>query len=134
MITYLGKSHLQNVFTLVCNTTTSPPTEVTWMKDGTVVTNAAHYNAYQVLLDGSESTYSNFLEVDLGPPGLIGEYTCIVSNLIGTTSSSVTIQGKSHSIHVHLTMLTDKMFVRCTNTGRTYCVQCWRAWIAHMFL
>ena len=99
VIIYLGKSHLRNVFTLVCNTTSSPPTEVTWMKDGTVITNAAHYHTYQVLLDGSESTYSNLLEVDLGPPGILGEYTCITSNLNGAVSESIIIQGKPRSVY-----------------------------------
>ena len=95
MITGISRTESTDSLTLVCNTTASISTEVTWKKDGIAVTYAVNYHAYSILLDASESSYSHYLKVILGPPGLLGEYTCNVSNRNGATSDSVTIQGKN---------------------------------------
>ena len=94
VITGISRTESTDSLTLVCNTTASISTQVTWKKDGVAVTNAVNYHAYSILLDASESSYSHYLEVELGPPGLLGTYACNVSNPNGAASESITIQGK----------------------------------------
>ena len=49
----------------------------------------------QTLTEGTSATYTNILEIDSGPYGVIGTYNCSIANSIGSDDESITIQGQS---------------------------------------
>ena len=67
--------------TLTCVSTGSPPTVVSWMKDGENITiDGHHFSLSQTITDRANSTYNNILTVREGVPGgVAGVYTCQVS-------------------------------------------------------
>ena len=90
-VTSFGVSNT-SLFTLNCTSTGSPPTTVSWTKDGAVLQD---YTTYQTLRDGETSTYDTFLTIDTTLNELIGRYTCNVRNSAGQSNvESVSIQGK----------------------------------------
>ena len=84
-----------STFTLNCTTSGSPPTTVTWLKEGSILSNDETFQTTQILHDGTTSTYSNLLMVDSGPIGVIGTYLCRVSNDISQdTEATITLMGE----------------------------------------
>ena len=71
--------------TLTCISTGSPPTVVSWMKDGENITiDGHHFSLSQTITDRVNSTYNNILTVrERVPGGVAGVYTCQVSNVLG---------------------------------------------------
>lgn len=84
-----------SIFTLVCATSGSPPTTVTWVKDGDTLVNDRMFQITQELRDGTTSLYDNVLRVDGRPDAVTGTYTCTVDNdLSSVTTQSITLSGK----------------------------------------
>lgn len=93
-ITNLGTtSNLGSLFAVNCTSTGSPATRVTWTKDGVLLTESDTYRMTQVLYSGTTSTYFNMLEVNTGPYAVTGDYSCEVSNSLGSTTRNVTFRG-----------------------------------------
>ena len=93
--------------TLTCTSTGSPPTTVTWTKDGvTLPTDETIYSFTQTLVDRATSTYNNTLTIDASFVDVIGNYSCSVSNSIGTSSVQETeIKGMSSNTWDNLQFL-----------------------------
>ena len=87
-------SDSRSPFTLNCTSSGSPATTVTWTKDGVVLRASGTYQMTQVLQDGVTATYSNLLVVRAGPYAVIGDYSCEVSNSIGSDRRNATFRGK----------------------------------------
>ena len=68
--------------TLTCVSTGSPPTNVSWIKDGVPLT--SDYIISQNVTERRASTYDNVLTVR--PEGAAGTYNCTVSNVLGSDS------------------------------------------------
>ena len=82
------------VFTLNCTSTGSPPTNVTWIKDGEVITDGNSYEVIQTLRDGVTTTYDNVLKVHLHLSEIIGTYTCMIDNSVSSAvGRTLTIGG-----------------------------------------
>ena len=47
----------------------------------------------QILQNGATATYFNLLEVNSGPYAITGEYSCLVSNTLGSDIRNTTIEG-----------------------------------------
>ena len=47
----------------------------------------------QILQNGATSTYYNLLTVDSGPYALTGDYSCEVSNTLGTATVNISVEG-----------------------------------------
>ena len=77
--------------TLRCTSTVSPAFTLLWRKDGEVLSNNGVYTTTQVLVDGSTSTYNNFLAVTAAPSQLSGTYSCNVRDSMDHNSASATI-------------------------------------------
>ena len=86
-VTAVGRNISSSLSTLTCTSTGSPPTNITWTKDGeTLMTDGTMYSLTQTLADRTTSTYNNTLIVEASFVDIIGEYSCNVTNSIGTTS------------------------------------------------
>ena len=86
-------SATNSIFTLNCSSSGSPATMVTWTKDGRTLASSALYQMTQILSNGIMTTYSNLLTINAGPYAVTGDYSCEVSNQIGTARRNATVRG-----------------------------------------
>ena len=85
------------LYAVTCTSFGSPPTSVTWTKNGATVSteNVQHmYTSAQVLVDRNETIYENVLTINGSIEDAVGEYGCTVQNYIGTSETvNKTIKG-----------------------------------------
>ena len=81
-------------FTLKCVSFGSPATTVHWKKDDQLLTESDTYQMTQILQNGATSTYYNLLIVDSGPYAIIGDYSCEVSNSLGSAAINISVEGQ----------------------------------------
>ena len=82
--------------TLTCTFTGGPPTNVTWRRDGVVITlNATHQQTKRVV-DPVNGTYQTVLTIDpsVGQSDIVGTYSCTVKNVKGECSKTVVVPGE----------------------------------------
>ena len=87
-------SDFDSLFTLNCVSSGSPATTVYWKKDGRLLVESDTYRMTQILQNGATSTYYSLLTVHSGPYALVGEYSCEVSNSLGTDTKSISVEGQ----------------------------------------
>ena len=83
--------------TLTCESTGSPATTVSWVKDGLLLATdgSTGYTLTQTVTDRPSSTYSNVLTVSETATGdVTGTYTCNVTNDLGSDTREVVAVGK----------------------------------------
>ena len=81
---------------LTCPSTGSPATTVTWTKDGATLTvDGATYSMTQTVTDRRTSTYENVLTISSDATSIVGDYTCTVSNALGSDSVNFTVRGNN---------------------------------------
>ena len=90
-----------SVYTLTCNSTGSPATEVFWFFNNESLSdsNSTSYEITKVLTDRKTSGYSSMLKVNGSLEDIVGEYSCQVSNQLGE-SNIVTREIKSEQVSV----------------------------------
>ena len=79
--------------TLICTSTGGPATNVTWRRDGVVITvNATHQQTKRVV-DSVNGTYQTVLTIDpsVGQSDIVGTYNCTVENVRGQSSDTVVV-------------------------------------------
>ena len=85
------------LYTVTCTSFGSPPTSVTWTKNGATVSmeNSQHmYKSAQVLVDRNETIYENILTIMGSLEDAVGDYGCTVENYIGISETvNKTIKG-----------------------------------------
>ena len=94
-ISYLTYNDIHR--TLTCESTGSPATTVSWMKDDLPLTTdgSTGYTLTQTVTDRPSSTYSNILTVSETASGdVTGTYTCTVTNDLGSDIRKVVAVGK----------------------------------------
>ena len=94
-ISYLTYNHVN--CTLTCESTGSPATTVSWIKDGLLLTidGSTGYTLTQTVTYRPSSTYSNVLTVsETATGGVAGTYTCNVTNDLGSHDREVVAVGK----------------------------------------
>ncbi len=122
MVISLKRTHSSSQFTLTCISSTSPPTNVVWTKDGTTLTmDGAPYQHSQVMTDRYYSMYSNILTSTEDPDIAAGTYTCTVSNRLGSSSKSAVIVGKYSSIYSHVSS-TQRNFLNVLDLFFFFCL------------
>ncbi len=82
------------VFTLTCNSGGGPATTVTWKRDGTVVSEDSNHIMTSARVDQSGPYYTSTLTVTVREGG---QYTCTVTNDIGSADGQYQVDGKGHS-------------------------------------
>ena len=90
-------SDFGSLFTLKCVSSGSPATTVLWKKDGQRLVQSHIHQMTQILQNGATSTYYNLLTVNSGPYALIGDYSCEVSNILGTAAINISVEGMLRS-------------------------------------
>lgn len=91
--TITSLTHERENRTLICVSTGSPATIVSWTKDGKDINiDGIHYTLSQTITSRRSSSYSNVLSVGQGVSST-GDYTCTVSNILGTDFMSVLATG-----------------------------------------
>ena len=83
--------------TLTCTSTGGPATNVTWMRDGVVITlNATHHQTKSVV-DAVNGTYQTVLTINssVGQSDIVGTYNCTVENDRGESSETVVVSGET---------------------------------------
>jgi hypothetical protein len=88
------------LFTLNCTSSGSPATTVSWRKDGVLLTEGNTYHMTQLLHSGTSSTYFNLLEVNAGPYAVVGNYSCEVSNRLGSVTRNAVFGGNCSSTYL----------------------------------
>ena len=83
--------------TLTCTSTGGPATNVTWRRDGAVITLNATHQQTQIVTDTTTSTYQTMLTIDpsVGHSNIVGTYNCTVENARGGSSMTRNVTGKS---------------------------------------
>ena len=79
--------------TLTCASTGGPATNVTWRRDGAVITpNTTHQQTKRVV-DPVAGTYQTVLTIDssVGQSDIVGTYNCTVENARGVSSETLVI-------------------------------------------
>lgn len=81
-------------FALNCSSFGSPPTNVTWRKDGETLTVNDTFATIQYLRDGVAARFDNILTISLQPSEVIGTYICSIDNLVSVpVEQTLTLQG-----------------------------------------
>ena len=80
--------------TLTCTFTGGPATNVTWRRDGVVITLNATHQQTKRLVDPGNGTYQTVLTINSSVGQIVGTYNCTVENARGESSESVVIPGE----------------------------------------
>ena len=90
---------MDNTHTLSCVSYNSPPTNVVWERDGErIYFNDTSYQSSQMLMNRTTSAYNNTLTINATIEDVIGEYSCTVSNDLGSSYENVTVKGEQSVI------------------------------------
>ena len=113
--------HVGSQVEVVCNGSGAPPPEVMWLKDGAPLGNSSRPHPQTYMLMKSSLRLTNVWSGDEG------NYTCVVSNILGNNSASfMLVVGECDGGKVKRT-LEDKLFFHyphLDNTAKDY------SWIA----
>ncbi len=82
-------------FALTCTSTGSPPTNIVWKKDGSIIAiDGSVFKLTQTILDRKSSTYESILMIDKQYVELLGVFTCTVYNSFGVSETeTITLEG-----------------------------------------
>ena len=85
----------EDLHTLTCVSHGSPPTQVMWDRDGErIYQNDTNYRFSQILVERTSSTYNNTLTINGTIEDVVGEYSCTVSNTLGSSNELIkTVKG-----------------------------------------
>ena len=84
--------------TLTCTSTGGPAPNVTWRRDGVVITPSATHQQTKRLVDPVDGTYQTVLTIDrsVGQSDIVGTYNCTVENDRGESSDTVVVPGETY--------------------------------------
>ena len=84
-----------SVLSLTCETRTAPPTEITWQRNGVNLTiDGSVIQMTQTITSRRSSYFTSTLTINDDPDNVAGNYSVIVGNSFGhTTSSNISIHG-----------------------------------------
>ena len=78
---------MDNIHTLSCISYNSPPTNVIWERDEKrIYFNNTSYQSSQMLMNRITSAYNNTLTINATIEDVMGEYSCTVTNSLGSSA------------------------------------------------
>ena len=82
--------------TLTCTSTGGPDTNVTWRRDGVVITLNDTYQQTKIVVDPVNGILQTVLTIDpsVGQSDIVGNYNCTVENIRGESSETVVVPGE----------------------------------------
>ena len=83
--------------TLTCTSTGGPATNVTWRRDGVVITLNATYQQTKIVVDPGNGTYQTVLTISSSVDHMVGTYNCTVENVRGESSKTVVVPGETRT-------------------------------------
>ena len=92
-LTFDGQSR-----TLTCTSTGGPATNVTWRRDGVVITLNATHQQSKRLVDSVNGTYQTVLTIDPSVDQIVGTYSCTVENVRGESLETVVVPGETWTL------------------------------------
>ena len=86
--------------TLTCTSTGGPATNVTWRRDGVVITPNATHQQTKSVVDPVDGTYQTVLSINssVSQSNIVGTYTCTVANARGESSETVVVPGETRTL------------------------------------
>ena len=83
--------------TLTCTSTGGPATNVTWRRDGVVITPNDTHQQTKRLVDAIAGTYQTVLTINssVSWSDIVGTYNCTVENVRGESSGTVVVPGET---------------------------------------
>ena len=83
--------------TLTCTSTGGPATNVTWRRDGVVITLNDTHQQTKIVVDPGNGTYQTVLTINssVGQSDIVGTYNCTVENERGESSMTVVVPGET---------------------------------------
>ena len=92
---YVGAPYVTNLTfafdgvsrTLTCTSTGGPATNVTWRRDGAVITPNTTYQQIQIVTDATAGTHQTVLTLAKSAGEYDSNYSCSVQNIRGTSNS-----------------------------------------------
>ena len=85
--------------TLTCTFSSGPDFNVTWTKDGAVISLNGTFQQMQMIADATKGIYQNILTIaqSLAEHNVYGLYSCMVENLMGSSNRTIRYSGKIFS-------------------------------------
>lgn len=82
-------------YTVTCTTSGSPPTSITWTRNGAILKmEDTKYTSTQALVNRNETVYENTLTIEGSLEDAVGDYSCTVENYVGVSeTANRTIKG-----------------------------------------
>ena len=90
----------EGLYSVTCITSGTPPTSVTWTRNGVVITvNESMYQSTQVLIDRNGTIYGSFLTINGTFEDAVGDYSCTAENSLGASDTvNRTIKGMMDNV------------------------------------
>ncbi|CAJ0580645.1 unnamed protein product, partial [Mesorhabditis spiculigera] len=85
-----------DAYTLHCEATASPPSGITWYKDGQKISKDLKIETMEGIIETGVETREGRLHIPCFSPSMEGEYTCVVDNecgVIASSSTNITLNG-----------------------------------------
>lgn len=98
----VARSNSNSTFSISCNSVGSPPTTIVWTKDENELTvDGSTIEALQSITDRGLSRYRNVLNINnQQPDDLVGAYTCVVTNALGSVGATLVLRGEAASLTI----------------------------------
>ena len=81
--------------TLTCTFTGEPASNVTWRRNGVVITLNATHQETKSLVDAVNGTYQTVLTINSSVGQIVGTYKCTIKNIRGESFKTVYVPGES---------------------------------------
>ena len=126
--------------TLTCTSTGGPATNVTWRRDGIVITLNATHQQTKSLVDPVNGTYKTILTINssVDQSDIVGTYSCTVENDRGESSGTVVVTGETCSLATFLLFAYTTVFdahipLYCRKTILLFAAKCVVHTIQHTY-
>ena len=88
--------------TLTSTSTGGPATNVTWRRDGVMITHNATHQQTKMVVDATRSIYNNILTIvqSVAEHNVYGLYSCTVENPLGISNRTEKYSGESNKLAI----------------------------------